>query len=179
MASLTTPDLVVLSMLAEQPMHGYQVVTELERRDVKDWAAVSRPQVYYSLKKLHEQKLINLTNGDASSGPERQSYSISKNGSKKLAEALDEEHWALERNPPRFLTWMALSIHANPGSLNKLIDKRKEFLSSELAREEKTLEEIRSENNAMTKAGGLMVWLTIKQFKLELEWLEDVRKQLV
>ncbi len=51
-AELTTPDLVILSLLAERAMHGYQVNLELERREVRDWAGISRPQVYYSLEKL-------------------------------------------------------------------------------------------------------------------------------
>src|SRR5713101_5408465 len=49
---LTTPDLVLLSLLAERPMHGYQANLELERREIRDWANLSRPQVYYSLEKL-------------------------------------------------------------------------------------------------------------------------------
>ncbi len=50
--ALTTPDLVLLSLLAERPMHGYQANLELERREIRDWAGISRPQVYYSLEKL-------------------------------------------------------------------------------------------------------------------------------
>ncbi|HEY2236828.1 MAG TPA: hypothetical protein VGK01_25385, partial [Candidatus Angelobacter sp.] len=57
-AALTVPDLVLLSQLAEQPMHGYQANLELERRQVQDWAGVSRPQVYYSLEKLARLSLI-------------------------------------------------------------------------------------------------------------------------
>src|SRR4029077_8163853 len=49
---LTTADLVLLSLLAEQPMHGYQANRELQRREIRDWAAISRPQVYYSMEKL-------------------------------------------------------------------------------------------------------------------------------
>ena len=56
--ALTVPDLVLLSLLAEQPMHGYQANLELERRQVQDWAGVSRPQVYYSLEKLTRLGLI-------------------------------------------------------------------------------------------------------------------------
>src|SRR5437879_4689966 len=41
---LTTPDLVLLSLLAERPMHGYQANAELERREVRDWAGISRAQ---------------------------------------------------------------------------------------------------------------------------------------
>jgi DNA-binding PadR family transcriptional regulator len=48
----TTPDLVLLSLLVEQPVTGYQANLELERRNIHDWAGISRPQVYYSLGKL-------------------------------------------------------------------------------------------------------------------------------
>lgn len=41
-------------------MHGYQLVSELESRDVQDWAAISRPQVYYSLNKLLKQKFVGV-----------------------------------------------------------------------------------------------------------------------
>lgn len=33
---LTTPDLVLLSLLAEGPRHGYEANAELERREVRD-----------------------------------------------------------------------------------------------------------------------------------------------
>ena len=49
---LTTADLVVLSLFSERPMHGYEANLELERREIRDWAGISRPQVYYSLDKL-------------------------------------------------------------------------------------------------------------------------------
>ena len=39
---LTVADLVLLSLLVEQPMHGYQANLELERRQIQDWAGVSR-----------------------------------------------------------------------------------------------------------------------------------------
>src|SRR5437016_10103051 len=69
---LTIPDLVILSLLAERPMHGYEVNATLENRKIRDWAAVSRPQIYYSLDKLtslglirseeHTSELQSLTN---------------------------------------------------------------------------------------------------------------------
>ena len=58
LAKWTTPDLVILSLLAERGMHGYEVNLELERRCVRDWAGISRPQVYYSLEKLAAAGLI-------------------------------------------------------------------------------------------------------------------------
>ncbi len=43
---LTTADLVVLSLLREQPMHGYDLLAAYQRQEVEDWASVSKAQVY-------------------------------------------------------------------------------------------------------------------------------------
>src|SRR3984893_13532137 len=107
-SSLTTPDLVVLSLLAERAMHGYEVNAELERRQVKDWAAVSRPQVYYSLEKLDRLGLIRAAESAVPpAGPERRVFSTSAAGVAALAAALERDGWTTARERPPFLTWMA------------------------------------------------------------------------
>ena len=63
-SSLTTPDLVLLSLLAERPMHGYQANAELERREWRDWVEISRPQLYYSMEKLARTGMIAVANTD-------------------------------------------------------------------------------------------------------------------
>ena len=74
-SGLTTPDLVILSLLAERGMYGYQVNLELERRCVRDWAAISRPQIYYSLEKLAAAGLIRAGDSDEpSAGLERRVF---------------------------------------------------------------------------------------------------------
>ena len=67
---LTPADLVVLGLLLEGPRHGYGVNQELARREVGDWAGVSRPQVYYSLRKLADAGHIGPAPGRAA-GAER------------------------------------------------------------------------------------------------------------
>ena len=63
---------VAFCLLAEQPMHGYQANAELERRQVRDWAAISRPQIYYSLEKLARADLIApARDRENSGGPDR------------------------------------------------------------------------------------------------------------
>src|SRR5260370_41195879 len=57
-AELTTPDLALLSLLAESPMHGYQANAELERRDIRDCANVSLTQVYYPHMKLSVEGML-------------------------------------------------------------------------------------------------------------------------
>ena len=117
-AHLTTPDLVLLSLLAERPMHGYQANLELERREVRDWAAISKPQVYYSLEKLARLGLVRESRSDdAVAGPERQVYGTTPRGRAALAEALDREDWTNQRERPAFLTWMAFRGRLAPAFL--------------------------------------------------------------
>ena len=144
--NLTIPDLVVLGLLAERPMHGYEVVLELERREIQDWAGISRPQVYYSLQKLAHARLIRSVQDEATArGPKRKVYAPTTAARKALAEALEREDWATQRPPPPFLTWTALSIHAHRPTVRRQIDCRRSFLVQQIEKETATLAAIRTD----------------------------------
>ncbi|HEY1525811.1 MAG TPA: PadR family transcriptional regulator [Candidatus Angelobacter sp.] len=176
---LTVPDLVLLSLLAEQPMHGYQANMELERRQVQDWAGVSRPQIYYSLEKLERLGMIREAGDhEPALGPERRIFATTAKGRTALAAALEREDWTNQRERPAFLTWMALSWQAKPGAVQKQIERREEFLKAELAREEATLSAIEKEVGHRFHEAVWMVMLVIDQFRTELQWLGKVASEL-
>jgi DNA-binding PadR family transcriptional regulator len=176
---LTIPDLVLLSLLAEQPMHGYQANLELERRQVQDWAGVSRPQIYYSLEKLARLGLVRATgDSEPALGPERRIFSTTAKGRAALAAALEREDWTTQRDRPPFLTWMALSWQARPGVFRQQIKRRREFLQSELAREERTLRAVEKEVGHGFHEAVWMIKLVIEQFRVELHWLDQVAAEL-
>src|ERR1022692_1235307 len=129
MSSLSTPDLVLLGLLSEQAMHGYQANLELERRCIRDWAAISRPQVYYSLEKLARQGLIRAASDHAdAAGPERCVYATTPKGLAALDAALRADHWAAERERPPFLTWLALSWRLPTEAGQIQVERRRKFL---------------------------------------------------
>jgi DNA-binding PadR family transcriptional regulator len=175
-SGLTTPDLVLLSLLAERPMHGYQADLELERREVRDWAAISKPQVYYSLEKLARLGLIReAESDDVIAGPERQVYATTPRGRSALAAALERDTWTTQRERPLFLTWMALSSQARPGVFARQLRRRAAFLRRELAREKATLKSILQEVGHEFHEALWMVTLTILQFRTELLWLRRLQ----
>lgn len=177
--ALTTPDLVLLSLLAERPMHGYQVNLELERRQVRDWAGVSRPQVYYSLEKLAGLGLIRSgTSDEPLAGPERSVFLTTARGRAALADALEREEWATERDRPPFLTWLALSWQARPGVVEQQLRRRQNFLERELTREEATLRSIREEVGHRFHEANWMVSLEIEQLRTELRWVRKVSGEI-
>jgi DNA-binding PadR family transcriptional regulator len=177
--SLTTPDLVLLSLLAERPMHGYEANAELERREVRDWAGISRPQVYYSLEKLARQNLIRATESEApNAGPERRIFETSAKGRAALADALEREDWTTQRERPPFLTWIALSWQVRPGVFLRQIQRRTKFLEAESTREEVTLRAIRKEVGHSFHEAVWMVSLTIQQMRVELRWLRKLAREI-
>ena len=176
---LTTPDLVLLSLLAERPIHGYQANLELERRQVRDWAGISRPQVYYSLEKLERMRLIRSANSDQpAAGPERSVYSTSTAGQAALADALEREDWVTQRERPPFLTWIALSWQARPGVFERQVRRRERFLLRELEREAATLLAVRAEVGLRFHEAVWMLSLTIQQIRTELRWLRKLARDL-
>jgi DNA-binding PadR family transcriptional regulator len=172
---LTTADLVILSLLAERPMHGYEVNSTLENRKIRDWAPVSRPQIYYSLDKLTRLRLIRISSEDsASAGPERRVFETTASGRERLANALDSSHWVSGRIYQPFLIWLALSWQARPSTFRKQLKNRKKFLEQRLTIECATLKEVMTEVGHPFHEAVWMLDLIIKQLKGEIEWCEQI-----
>lgn len=179
-SKLTTPDLVVLSLLCEEPMHGYQINRELLDRDAKDWAGISRPQVYYSLKKLSARGFVEpAEDAGPLEGPERRLFRPTRAGRRALAKGLKAASWSTHRGIPPFLTWMALSAYASPQTLREQFQRRRIFLLKELERERETLKSLKTETGPMGKPARMMVELTILTFETELDWLDRAKSALV
>jgi DNA-binding PadR family transcriptional regulator len=179
---LTTPDLVLLSLLAERPMHGYEANSLLEFRKVRDWAGVSRPQVYYSLDKLARRELIRSVragrgeDSDAA-GPERHIFETTPRGRAALADALERDDWTGQTERPAFLTWVALSWQCRPGVFLKQLRRRERFLESELSRRHETLAAVRKEVGHRYHEAVWMLSLGIDQIRTELRWVKKVVRE--
>ena len=170
---LTTPDLVLLSLLAERPLHGYQANALLEFRKVRDWAGVSRPQVYYSLDKLAQRGLIGALRQEeeSSSGPERNVFETTALGREALADALERDDWTDQSERPSFPTWLALSWQCRPGVFLKQLRRRKAFLEKELADKQEILKAVRKEVGHGFHEAIWMLDLSIDQMRTELRWI--------
>jgi len=178
---LTMPDLVLLSLLADRSMHGYEANSLLEFRKVREWAGVSRPQVYYSLDKLARRGLIRAggdkdDDGDAA-GPERRVFETTPRGRAALADALERDDWTSQTDRPSFLTWVVLSWQCRPGVFLKQLRRRQKFLEGELSRKQETLAAVRKEVGHRFHEAVWMLSLGIEQIRTELRWLKKVVRE--
>jgi len=162
-------------MLAERPTHGHELWVELTRRQVWKWAAISRPQVYYSLKKLEAAGGIRRARDrDPALGPERTVLEPTASGRRMLTDALARPEWATQRPPSPFLTWMVLSWQARPDDFVAQVERRRQFLLTHLAEDRVALEAIIDETWQNSDA-AMIVRLGIQQFEAELKWLNKVQ----
>ncbi|HEX3086442.1 MAG TPA: PadR family transcriptional regulator [Pyrinomonadaceae bacterium] len=174
---LTTPDLVILSLLAERPMHGYEVNATLEERNIRDWAPVSRPQIYYSLDKLTKLRLIRVGLDDSpAAGPERRVFETTAAGRDRLADALEDKHWVHNRVHQPFLIWLALSWQARPRTFRRQLTNRQKLLEERLTEERATLKNVLDEVGHPYHEAVWMLQLVIEQMESERHWIERILK---
>src|SRR5262249_952243 len=158
------PDLVILSLLAERPMHGYEVNTTLEDRKIREWAPVSRPQIYYSLDKLTKLGLIRIgSDNEPAAGPERRVFETTAKGRDVLSDALDRESWVEDRVYQPFLIWLALSWQARGRTFQKQLTARRKLLDQRLAEARSTLEGVLREVGHRHHEAVWMLELVIQQ----------------
>lgn len=178
---LTTADLVVLSVfLYAGPMHGYEVAKKLQESDVEDWAPISRPQIYYSLRKLaRDGYLAEADNTARPQGPERIVYKPAAKAKAAMRETLGAPKWSEQRPPSPFVTWTALALHADAATIEAQIDRRAAFLQQEINREKDTLAALETTSGANEKVACVMVKMAVKQFEAEASLLQELRETLI
>jgi DNA-binding PadR family transcriptional regulator len=169
---LTTADLVALSLIAEQPMHGYDLLQAYQRQEVEDWTSVSKAQVYYSIDKLASLGLL-AGESDASDARGRTTFSVTSSGLAALQAGLGRISWAQSRIAHPFATWVGLSTHAKPEDAKRLVAARRAFLEAELVRETKSLDYIATLDTRRAAKGAAIVRLVIAQIETEISWLDE------
>jgi DNA-binding PadR family transcriptional regulator len=95
---MTKNELVVLGLLNEGPMHGYQLYHEMEKRNMEAWAQVNLASIYNTLDRLRRAKMVEAKKEKPGKMPEREVFHITRKGKGKLS-ALVEEAITDDRMP--------------------------------------------------------------------------------
>jgi DNA-binding PadR family transcriptional regulator len=69
--SLTDAEFVVLSLICEEPQHGYQIEQQINFRNMRTWTDLSTSSIYYLLGKLEEKGLIEKVSSSIEPATER------------------------------------------------------------------------------------------------------------
>ena len=83
-------ELVVLGLLNQNPMHGYQLHREIEKTGMELWAEVNLSSIYNTLNRLEQNEMVEAKREKPGRMPERSVYHITKSGKEKLAFLLEQ-----------------------------------------------------------------------------------------
>lgn len=116
-------DIVVLSLIAEHPRHGYDLDRVIEQRGYRQWTSLASSSVYYVLKRLAERGLLEPDDGPTG---RRTVFRITDAGRRELSKAADER--VLTPAPPTAGVLPALNAYARldePGLVAALARRAK------------------------------------------------------
>jgi len=88
-------EVVVLGLLAEEPMHGYDLLERFRARSMGFWVEVGKASVYQTLHRLEARGQITGRAQDGREGPDRRVYRVTRTGRARLADGLAERFGAL------------------------------------------------------------------------------------
>ena len=80
---------LLLSLLAEEPMYGYQLVREMERRS-SGYFRFKEGTLYPALHRLEKDELVVSSWGSSPSGQNRKYYHVTEHGKAKLESMVQE-----------------------------------------------------------------------------------------
>ena len=100
-------DIVLLSLLAEQPRHGYDLDRVIEQRGYRQWTSLAFSSVYYLLKRLSERGLLEPDEG---SQGRRTVFRVTEAGRRELRQAAGER--VLAPAPPSAGVLPALNAYS-------------------------------------------------------------------
>jgi DNA-binding PadR family transcriptional regulator len=78
---LTNAELAILTLLAEQPRHGYDIEQVIEGRGMREWTQIGFSSIYYLLKKLERKGWIKSQDqAQVGQGPSRKIFNLTQEG---------------------------------------------------------------------------------------------------
>jgi len=170
--ALTTNDLLVLGLLLNQPMHGYEILQQIRAAGVDLWLPISPAAIYYTLAKLRRWGLVLETRARGE-GPERSIYHLTERGREAFLAGMESA--LASQEPTRFEYGLGIFL------LNKLpqeralplLEQRLEFLHQ---REEAIAEAQRRAKGDPLRCAILTYAATCT--RVEREWLERLIRHL-
>jgi DNA-binding PadR family transcriptional regulator len=90
-AAATKTDLLLLGLLLDRPMHGYELYQQIQADGIDDWFNVSAAGVYYSLGKLRDRGLVAESRQHGGRSPRKSIYRLVEKGRSAFFATLEDQ----------------------------------------------------------------------------------------
>ena len=160
-----------MSLLAEKPMHGYQIEQIIEDRGMRDWTNIGFSSIYYILEKLRKIGwLENVLEYGEGKGPARQIYSLTNTGrdiwNKAAINALSHPH----RSSSNFQLGLSNLLLLEK---EQIISALEEYVNELEQKHQQVTEKFSNNGENLPWNASAMFDLSLTQIKTELDWVKS------
>jgi DNA-binding PadR family transcriptional regulator len=173
--------LIILGLLQESPMHGYEVKQRIEREEMAEWAGISYGAIYSALNKLARDGFVEkIGTEQVGHRPSRDVYQITESGHDEFLRLLREALSMPEHRVSSIdvgIRFMGALPHAEGQAL---LRQHKETLEEVLAYHVKERSHIVAQYEHTPYLEGICVLFDhgIIHVRAEIEWLDQVLDKL-
>jgi len=81
-------NMILLGMLMERPMHGYELQQQIQSRRLDVWAHILSGSIYYALNKMEKEGLVRTESEERTGARLRKIYAVTEQGRETFKELL-------------------------------------------------------------------------------------------
>ena len=117
-------EIVILGLLLEKDMYGYEILNAIKMRHLDDWAKLSTSSLYRALERIEHDGFVNVTREKVGKTPQRNIYNITEKGKKRLANNLKRAIGKYYYNENPFSIALSFIYGLEPEEAVSLLNKR-------------------------------------------------------
>lgn len=170
---MTNAELAILSLVVEQPRHGYEIEGVIEEREMRAWTDVGFSSIYYLLRKLQADGLVaSRQQPSPGRGPSRRVYSVTAAGRRVWQDHVLLALAKPRQSPSDFLLGLANLPRIEPEAVAVALEEHATDLEARLAHiEQRRAIELPFHVHAMFE-------LTTAHLEVDLAWIRRFTRQL-
>lgn len=175
-SKITEAELVILSLVAEKPVYGYEIDQIIQQRGMREWTAIGFSSIYYLLKKIKDKGWITgKSSGSTKQGLQRTIYTITSAGLKTCREATLQTLSTPHGMPNVFLTALLNLPLLSSQQIQESLRKYKQAL---LLKKNELEQKKENQSPSLPLHVNIIFDYSIHAMNSEISWIDSVLKQL-
>lgn len=172
---MTNAELAVLSLVAQQPRHGYEIEQVIEERGMRRWTEVGFSSIYFLLKKLEKGGFIEGRLEKTERGPARKVYHATKTGQEAFHAAIIEVLSVPQPSPRPLMLGLANLPSLSTEETLAALSRYRKHLTEKMEILRTALDNKQHSHPYFVDA---MFELGLMVMQAELEWVEKFTRQI-
>jgi len=172
---MTKNELVVLGLLNETPMHGYQLYHQIEKSNMETWAQANLASIYNTLERLRKAKMVVAKREKPGKMPEREVYHITPKGKLRLSNLVEEAITDQRMPENNFCVGVAFLLGLPKKKALECLEVKKKHVK----RVVEHLENLRKDlDQCLSLNWKFLISYGIDHLRLDMKKIEDLKRKI-